>query len=57
MSKMLLLRWFFSLPTIKKPVCINDKYDNGVVKNIEFKCGEFIIVWVTYKTKTKAYRT
>ena len=50
------INWYFCLKPMRKNVGIFDRYNNGKVSMIEFD-GECIIVWVTYKTKTIAYRT
>jgi len=50
-----LLQRYFSLPTINRTIGICDKYNKGKVKSIEYH-GELIIVWITYKTKSVAYK-
>jgi hypothetical protein len=47
--------WFYSLPVIEKIVGIYDRYNKGKAVNLIFN-GEHTIVWIEYKTKTKAYR-
>ena len=49
------LKWFFSLPIIRKSVGVLDRYNRGKVHHIDFN-GECTVVWVGYKTKSKAYR-
>ena len=40
---------------IRKPVGIFDKYHKGRVKHIDFTYADYIVVWVEFKTKCKAY--
>lgn len=48
------LKWYFSLPTIKKSVGYSDTYHKGKVCHIDF-CSECLVVWVGYQNMTKAY--
>ena len=47
-------KWYYSLPTIKRSIGYLDNYGKGKVRHIDF-CGECVVVWVGYKTKTKAF--
>lgn len=48
------LSWYFSLPTIQRSVGILDSYGNGKVHCIYFD-NECTVVWIGYKTKSKAF--
>jgi len=50
------LKWYFSLPTMRKRVGMFDKYKRGKVSMLEYN-GECIVIWVKYKNKTVAYKT
>ena len=43
------------LPNIRKTVGLFDRYHKGKVKHIDFTYADHIIVWVQFKTKSKAY--
>lgn len=49
------IRNYFTLPRINRPIGIFDRYNKGKVCHIDFN-SELIIVWIQYKTVTKAFR-
>jgi len=48
------LKWYQRLPNICKLVGTSSRYHGGTVRHIDF-CGECTVVWVEYRTRTKAY--
>ena len=48
------LQWYFRLPTISRSIGVSDNYHKGHVRQLDFY-GELTVVWVEFKTMTKAY--
>ena len=43
------------LPKINKGVGMFDRYGKGIVRYIDFTYYDYIVVWVEFKTKCKAF--
>ncbi len=46
---------YFNLPKINRSIGTCDSYGKGKVCHIDFN-AELVVVWVQYKTVTKAFR-